>query len=105
PLSAAHALTALQLSPPRRSSDLTRWTWQEEHARALREHRENREFLPGAPLPERLLPTADHAEAVSGADWIVVVVPSHAVRPTVEDRKSTRLNSSHVKNSYAVFCL
>src|SRR5690554_7489469 len=23
----------------------------------------------------------------------------------VEDRKSTRLNSSHVRNSYAVFCL
>src|SRR5690606_41701322 len=23
----------------------------------------------------------------------------------IEDRKSTRLNSSHVKNSYAVFCL
>src|SRR5690606_42027561 len=25
--------------------------------------------------------------------------------PAVEDRKSTRLNSSHVKISYAVFCL
>src|SRR5690606_41827605 len=25
--------------------------------------------------------------------------------PDVEDRKSTRLNSSHVKISYAVFCL
>src|SRR5690606_41633043 len=25
--------------------------------------------------------------------------------PLVEDRKSTRLNSSHVKISYAVFCL
>src|SRR5690606_41583135 len=25
--------------------------------------------------------------------------------PWREDRKSTRLNSSHVKNSYAVFCL
>src|SRR5690606_39834740 len=25
--------------------------------------------------------------------------------PLVRDRKSTRLNSSHVKNSYAVFCL
>src|SRR5690625_422391 len=24
--------------------------------------------------------------------------------PTIEDRKSTRLNSSHVANSYAVFC-
>src|SRR5207253_6334461 len=26
-------------------------------------------------------------------------------RPTVRDRKSTRLNSSHVAISYAVFCL
>src|SRR5690606_42016754 len=28
-----------------------------------------------------------------------------ADRPAGEDRKSTRLNSSHVKISYAVFCL
>src|SRR5690606_6131447 len=27
------------------------------------------------------------------------------LRRTPQDRKSTRLNSSHVKNSYAVFCL
>src|SRR5690606_39340662 len=27
------------------------------------------------------------------------------VQDMVEDRKSTRLNSSHVKSSYAVFCL
>src|SRR5690349_22635733 len=26
-------------------------------------------------------------------------------RPAVQDRKSTRLNSSHVEISYAVFCL
>src|SRR5437870_13450938 len=35
--------------------------------------------------------------------------PLHAAAPqpsaTVEDRKSTRLNSSHVAISYAVFCL
>src|SRR5690606_40356867 len=30
---------------------------------------------------------------------------SHIVANTREDRKSTRLNSSHVKISYAVFCL
>src|SRR5688572_32772052 len=30
----------------------------------------------------------------------------HSVRPTtLQDRKSTRLNSSHSQNSYAVFCL
>src|SRR5690349_23680696 len=28
-----------------------------------------------------------------------------ADRPALEDRKSTRLNSSHVEISYAVFCL
>src|SRR5689334_25448847 len=28
-----------------------------------------------------------------------------AARPTTEDRKSTRLNSSHSSISYAVFCL
>src|SRR5690606_39496933 len=27
------------------------------------------------------------------------------LQPRFADRKSTRLNSSHVKNSYAVFCL
>src|SRR3954452_25636669 len=31
--------------------------------------------------------------------------PPRAVGPTAEDRKSTRLNSSHVRISYAVFCL
>src|SRR5690606_42073652 len=30
---------------------------------------------------------------------------SSRCRPTAQDRKSTRLNSSHVKISYAVFCL
>src|SRR5690606_41770481 len=33
------------------------------------------------------------------------VPPLQAVRRVPRDRKSTRLNSSHVKISYAVFCL
>src|SRR5690606_40748095 len=44
---------------------------------------------------------------VQGLDWRRGVEPvggrCHQVRGG--DRKSTRLNSSHVKNSYAVFCL
>src|SRR5690606_7394542 len=31
--------------------------------------------------------------------------PRHQAEGNARDRKSTRLNSSHVKNSYAVFCL
>src|SRR5439155_26577444 len=36
-----------------------------------------------------------------------IAIHDHAAQPrvTAEDRKSTRLNSSHVAISYAVFCL
>src|SRR5579871_6942841 len=33
------------------------------------------------------------------------VAPSNGLRVSTADRKSTRLNSSHVEISYAVFCL
>src|SRR3989442_5430238 len=38
--------------------------------------------------------------------WMVEPVPDNfSFRHGLEDRKSTRLNSSHVRISYAVFCL
>src|SRR5215475_15994119 len=37
--------------------------------------------------------------------WRQLSHPGTPGRPAVADRKSTRLNSSHVKISYAVFCL
>src|SRR5690606_40899795 len=39
------------------------------------------------------------------ADEPVASQQLNLVRTVVQDRKSTRLNSSHVKISYAVFCL
>jgi glycerol-3-phosphate dehydrogenase (NAD(P)+) len=62
---------------------VTLWTWQAEHAAALTLHRENRAFLPGYALGERLTPTADIGEAVDGAGVVVVAVPSEAVRQTL----------------------
>src|SRR3989442_8226306 len=60
-----------------------------------------------------------HKEAYRGTEYTVeflpktkieVVVPDNLAERVVEtllrtDRKSTRLNSSHVRISYAVFCL
>src|SRR5690554_7468794 len=40
----------------------------------------------------------------SKVDWDQDWAGSHLVN-NIEDRKSTRLNSSHVRISYAVFCL
>src|SRR5690606_35694474 len=71
---------------------------------------------------ERIRFTANTPEAVRDADIIMIAVGTppksngeadtsyveEAVREVaqgLEDRKSTRLNSSHVKISYAVFCL
>src|SRR5690349_23024780 len=44
----------------------------------------------------------DHLTDADGAHAVVLEVPVH---PQRQDRKSTRLNSSHVEISYAVFCL
>src|SRR5690606_42087596 len=45
--------------------------------------------------------------AITGADFVIANVPEakRAFEALGADRKSTRLNSSHVKISYAVFCL
>jgi glycerol-3-phosphate dehydrogenase (NAD(P)+) len=39
---------------------------------------ENRQYLPGVPLPTGLTPVADLAAALDGASAVLVVVPSHA---------------------------
>src|SRR5690606_40827678 len=46
----------------------------------------------------------DEGDARSGVDLDHAEVESELLR-IERDRKSTRLNSSHVKTSYAVFCL
>src|SRR5256885_8675008 len=50
----------------------------------------------------------DHAQpAREGRAFLIgrAHVPGEEVRPSRADRKSTRLNSSHLVISYAVFCL
>jgi len=56
------------------------FTWEPEHARALAETRENRAFLPGFSLPPAVEPTADLSRALSGADLVVIALPSQAMR-------------------------
>src|SRR5690606_40467065 len=48
-----------------------------------------------------------HRVMVGSRSWISVpaTTPGERVGQRIVDRKSTRLNSSHVKISYAVFCL
>src|SRR3989442_4811715 len=42
---------------------------------------------------------------MQGVQSLRVLPPQHSKQADLPDRKSTRLNSSHVRISYAVFCL
>src|SRR5690349_24672800 len=47
----------------------------------------------------------EYADDLSGWPKAILVTSQRVVGEPSEDRKSTRLNSSHVEISYAVFCL
>src|SRR5690625_5827049 len=57
-------------------------------------------------LPEWFISAMDLApEAHADTQCIIQRWVDSSISKTVKDRKSTRLNSSHVAISYAVFCL
>jgi glycerol-3-phosphate dehydrogenase (NAD(P)+) len=74
--------TALALTLAERGN-VRLWTWQEEHARLLGAERENRRFLPGFPLPPNVTPTASLADALPGAELVVVALPTETLRATL----------------------
>lgn len=65
------------------------WEYFEELARDIIEHRENRTFLKGFPIPEDILVTWSIDEAVNGADIVVFAVPSSAMRQTARSLKDS----------------
>jgi glycerol-3-phosphate dehydrogenase (NAD(P)+) len=68
--------TALAILLARNGLEVRLWGLERE-IRRLAEDRENRQFLPGIPFPEKLTPDANLARAVE-CDEILVVVPSQA---------------------------
>lgn len=59
-------------------------SWRAEHAARLRAERENAALLPGVTLGENIHPTSDYREALRGADWVLLVVPTQRLRATLE---------------------
>lgn len=60
--------------------DTVLWAREEEVVQEILEHRENRTFLPGVNLSDKLGVTSDPAEAFAGADVFLVVIPSQFLR-------------------------
>jgi glycerol-3-phosphate dehydrogenase (NAD(P)+) len=60
------------------------WARQPEVARIIEQERRNPYYLSDFHLPENISATSSLEEAVAGAEVIFLVVPSHAMRPTIE---------------------
>ncbi len=56
------------------------WARRPEIAAAVRESRQNPDYLPGVLLPDNLGATDDPHEAVAGAEFVILAVPSQSLR-------------------------
>ena len=75
--------TTLAIQIARRGGSARLWGRDPSLVADMRAMRENPRYLPGVTLPAGVTVTSDHAEALRGADLVVVAVPSHFVRATL----------------------
>ena len=71
-----------------RHNDATLWGRDEGQMREINDEHKNSKYLPDYDLPKNLEGTSDLEAAVTGAHVLVVGVPSHAFRSTLEAAKS-----------------
>ncbi len=72
--------TALALLLARKGLQVTLWDRDGDHIGQLAQNRENKRHQPSHPFPESLEVTNSLPEAVTGAECVVMVVPSHGYR-------------------------
>jgi len=71
-----------------RNAPTVLWARREELAKTIDETRVNRDYLPQYELPRNLTSTASLEEALSGAEVVVMGVPSHGFRQVLEEGRS-----------------
>ncbi|MFO7768155.1 MAG: NAD(P)H-dependent glycerol-3-phosphate dehydrogenase [bacterium] len=91
--------TALSVLLDGKGHEVRTWEFFPEAVEALNRDRENRKMLPGVPIPESILITNDMSEAMEGAEILLFVVPTTAVRPTAEKAASRVEGSPVVANA------
>jgi glycerol-3-phosphate dehydrogenase (NAD(P)+) len=66
-------------------NDITLWGRREELCATINEKRENTDYLPGIDLPESVSATHDPEQAVAGAEYVVLAVPSQTLRKNLTE--------------------
>jgi glycerol-3-phosphate dehydrogenase (NAD(P)+) len=76
--------TALAIQQARNGNPTRLWGHDPDEVAPLEGERRNRRYLPDAPFPDGLAPTADLGAALDGVRDLLVVVPSHAFAETLD---------------------
>jgi glycerol-3-phosphate dehydrogenase (NAD(P)+) len=66
-------------------NEVTLWGRREELCRTINERRESPDYLPGIELPAPVTATHEPAVALDGAEYVVLAVPSQALRSNLTD--------------------
>lgn len=66
-------------------NDVTIWGRREEVCATINDHRENTEYLPGIELPKTITATHDPEQALDGAEFVVLAVPSQTLRTNLTE--------------------
>ncbi len=76
--------TALAIQAARNGCNTLLWGHNPQHINALRQMAENRRFLPGITFPANLKVTGDLQECVAHSPLLLLSVPSHAFKATLQ---------------------
>ena len=88
--------TALAILLAKNHSHVHLWAHRQEHADHINAARCNTRYLPDIPLPDNLQTTADIKTAMTDIDMVLVVVPSHAFRHTLQAIKPFMHGHTHL---------
>ena len=91
--------TALAIQAARTGCEVLLWGHHQQHMDALAADRENKRYLPGAAFPKGLSVTADLHTVSRFSTLILIAVPSHAFKATLEQLRP--LAADHIRIAWA----
>jgi len=91
--------TALAALLAKNNCQVSLWGRVEDGIDMMAECRENRRFLPGIIIPDQVNPMTDMAGAMDDTEWLVLAIPSQALREVLQTAKPYITSSMYIVNT------